>query len=320
MIGGDEDVMALVLAKLDTEPVEDLRIDFEDGYGDHGDDEEDRAAAAAARPSVPPSTPAAPRPSPASGSAARARHPAAGRPDPGAVPGGAGPDPPTASSSPSRRSPRPTRSRRWRWLCDHVEKDLAGRLLLRGPGRDAAVRARRRRPGDAVAHGGRRGGPAHRLPLRHLRLQRRLGIAAGQQAPDHPAADHAKPVMQVAVAGTGARLSTGPPTAAGRRPAGPRVARARTAGPALARARLLPGLGPPPGAAADPVRRDVRLLPGRLRRGRRPAAHLRRARTPRSWTSRRPRAPSPTTSCGAWTAGRWGRPRSSPRPGWSRGR
>jgi citrate lyase beta subunit len=37
------------LAKLERQPVEDLRVDFEDGYGIRGDDEEDRGAEAAAR-------------------------------------------------------------------------------------------------------------------------------------------------------------------------------------------------------------------------------------------------------------------------------
>ena len=45
----DAGVEELVRAKLAREPVEDLRIDFEDGYGPHTDDEEDDAAAAAAR-------------------------------------------------------------------------------------------------------------------------------------------------------------------------------------------------------------------------------------------------------------------------------
>ncbi len=36
-----------------------------------------------------------------------------------------------------------------------------------------------------------------------------LGIAAGQQSLEHPAADHAKLVMQAAAAGTGVRLSDG---------------------------------------------------------------------------------------------------------------
>jgi citrate lyase beta subunit len=42
-------VYARVHAKLQREPVEDLRIDFEDGFGVRSDDEEDRAAVSAAR-------------------------------------------------------------------------------------------------------------------------------------------------------------------------------------------------------------------------------------------------------------------------------
>jgi citrate lyase beta subunit len=41
-------VAARVEAKLNSEPIEDLRLDFEDGYGDRGDDAEDAAAVAAA--------------------------------------------------------------------------------------------------------------------------------------------------------------------------------------------------------------------------------------------------------------------------------
>lgn len=41
-------VAARVQAKLESEPVEDLRLDFEDGFGDRGDDAEDAAAVAAA--------------------------------------------------------------------------------------------------------------------------------------------------------------------------------------------------------------------------------------------------------------------------------
>ncbi|MDQ2882208.1 MAG: hypothetical protein M3Y48_13565 [Actinomycetota bacterium] len=47
--GRDDDVDALVRAKLATEPIEDLRIDFEDGYGGPSDDVEDADARAAAR-------------------------------------------------------------------------------------------------------------------------------------------------------------------------------------------------------------------------------------------------------------------------------
>ena len=98
------------------------------------------------------------------------------------------------------------------------------------------------------------------------------GIAAAHQSLDHPAADHAKAVMQVAAAGTGVRLSDG---STNRLPGRRRRGRATPPGRyhprlvrALARARVLPGLGPAPGAAADPVRRDVRVLPRRLRAGR----------------------------------------------------
>lgn len=41
-------VASRVQAKLDSEPIEDLRLDFEDGFGDRGDDAEDAAAVAAA--------------------------------------------------------------------------------------------------------------------------------------------------------------------------------------------------------------------------------------------------------------------------------
>src|SRR5882762_6306363 len=44
-----ETVYARVVEKLRREPVEDFRIDFEDGYGNRPDDEEDGHAAAAAR-------------------------------------------------------------------------------------------------------------------------------------------------------------------------------------------------------------------------------------------------------------------------------
>ncbi|WUJ74205.1 aldolase/citrate lyase family protein [Kribbella soli] len=50
-----DDVYGRVRAKLEREPIEDLRIDFEDGYGNRPDDEEDAAAIAAAQ--VNPGTP-----------------------------------------------------------------------------------------------------------------------------------------------------------------------------------------------------------------------------------------------------------------------
>ena len=50
LLDGDTDLLDRVRAKLGGEPVEDLRIDFEDGYGIRADDDEDddvRAAAGA---------------------------------------------------------------------------------------------------------------------------------------------------------------------------------------------------------------------------------------------------------------------------------
>ena len=107
------------------------------------------------------------------------------------------------------------------------------------------------------------------------------GIAAGQQSLEHPVADHAKLVMQAAAAGTGVRLSDGSTNVL---PVGDAEDVARGVGeppppgPPLARARLLPGLGPAPGPAADAVRRDVRLLPGGPAPRAGPARGLRRQR------------------------------------------
>ena len=95
----------------------------------------------------------------------------------------------------------------------------------------------------------------------------------------HPACDFARHVMQVALAGTGVRLSDGATnvmpsdrTAPRRRPliapsAAENLARPpRLAAPLrrrapFARQRLLPGLGPAPGPAADALRRRLRVLP-----------------------------------------------------------
>ena len=52
LLGQDADlaeaVASRVQSKLESEPIEDLRLDFEDGFGDRGDDAEDAAAVAAA--------------------------------------------------------------------------------------------------------------------------------------------------------------------------------------------------------------------------------------------------------------------------------
>ena len=95
-------------------------------------------------------------------------------------------------------------------------------------------------------------------------------------------------MMKVAFAGTGVMLSDGAtnimpvaphrgdrpaPTQQAREPrrGSSRVAAARRRRPALAGQRLLPGLGPPPRAAADALRRGLRVLPRRPRAGGRAA-------------------------------------------------
>ena len=195
----------------------------------------------------------------------------------------------------------------------------AGRsAALRGADGDAAGGARRRRHGDGrPADRGAAAGAAPACTTARTTTARRAAIAAAYQAMDHPVADHAKAVMQVAAAGTGVRLSDGSTNVLPVGDTGPGargVAAARPAGAPVPGARLLPGLGPAPGAAADPVRGHVRVLP-RRRAGRGdPAA-------PRTWTggpaasstSRRPPGRSPVSCCAGWTAAPWTRRRRFPR-------
>ncbi|UNX54891.1 aldolase/citrate lyase family protein [Georgenia sp. TF02-10] len=208
------EVAGQVAGKLAREPVEDLRIDLEDGYGDHGD-AEDEVAVAAAR-------------------ALRAELDAA-----------------TATPFVGIRFKsleRPTRARGLRTLdlfltalagtgplpaglvltlpkvtsvaqvtamvtvCAALERAHAlpaGRLrfevqvetpqAILGPDGTALV--------AAMVHAGE--GRVSGLHYGTYDYSAALGVAAAYQAMDHPAADHAKAVMQVAAAGTGVRLSDG---------------------------------------------------------------------------------------------------------------
>ena len=138
------------------------------------------------------------------------------------------------------------------------------------------------------------------------------------QSMEHPVADYAKAVMQVAAAGTGVRLSDGSTNVlpVGDTDAGARgLGAARPAGAPVPGARLLPGLGPAPGAAADPVsRRRTRFYRDGPRApaavGPAPRGYLDAAGRPASWTSRRRPARWPASCCAAWTAARSTRPRS----------
>ena len=204
-----------VRAKLGSEPVEDLRVDFEDGYGHRGDEAEDRAALAVA-----------------DGLAELAR--AEGRP------------PFLGIRFKSFESP--TRRRGLRTL-DLVVGGLAG---AGGLPDGFVLTLPKVTSGDQVAamvevcgrleaaHGLPAGrltfeiqvetpqavlGPDGTATVAHMLTaaagrctglhygtfdySASLGIAAGHQSLDHPAADHAKAVLQVAAAGTGVRVSDG---------------------------------------------------------------------------------------------------------------
>nr|WP_238476180.1 aldolase [Agromyces mariniharenae] len=208
-------VAPLVDRKLGREPIEDLRIDFEDGYGDRGDDVEDADAVRAAKRVA----------------AATGAHFA-----------------PPFIGIRFKSFEAPTRARGIRTLDLFVTAlvDQGGlpdglRLTLPKVSTVAQVQAM----AEAVAglehvHGLPEGrlrfevqvetpqlvlGADGVVPVARLALaapgriaglhygtydySAAVGIAAPYQSLEHPAADHAKSVMQVAVAGTGIRLSDG---------------------------------------------------------------------------------------------------------------
>jgi citrate lyase beta subunit len=215
VLDGDEDLVGRVLAKLEREPIEDLRIDFEDGYGARNDDEEDETARRT-----------------------------------GAVlaqwisDGGA----PPFHGIRFKSLEQPTRSRGLRTLAlfleslvgdrglpngfavtlpkvtsvdqveamtvaaECLEKDLAlppgalrFELQVEAPqaviGSDGTVVVARMIHASA--------GRCVGLHFGTYDYSADLGIAPAQQSLEHPVADHAKAVMQAAAAGTGVRLSDG---------------------------------------------------------------------------------------------------------------
>ncbi len=211
----DEEVHRRTRAKLAAQPVEDLRIDFEDGYGRRSDDEEDEAARTAGR------------------TLAHLLR----------APGG-----PSFAGIRFKSLEPATRRRGLRTL------DLVlGSLLQAGPLPEGLVVTLPKVTSvdqvtamsavcDALEH-------AHGMPAGRLRFEIQVetpqailaadgvatvaamvhaagrrclglhygtydysaacGIAPAQQSMEHPVADHAKAVMQVAAAGTGVRLSDG---------------------------------------------------------------------------------------------------------------
>ncbi|MBH1937117.1 aldolase [Streptomyces sp. AV19] len=201
-----------VRAKLAAEPVEDLRIDFEDGYGRRSDAEEDEAAVRAAE-------------SVAAGTGApfagiRAKSMEAAVRDRGirtldlflttliAAAGGL-PDGLVLTLPKVTHAEQAAAMARLAGEFERAHALEPGRIRFEvqiettqavlGPDGRATV-ARLLDAGE---------GRVSALHYGTFDYSAACGIAPAHQSPDHPAADHAKAVMQVAVAGTGVRLSDG---------------------------------------------------------------------------------------------------------------
>lgn len=220
---------ALVTAKLSAEPIEDLRLDFEDGYGTRPDAEEDAHAIAAGR-SIAQAAAAGTAP-PFIG--IRFKSLEAATRDRGLrtldlflsslLEGAAALSSPHASALPGPVLPdgliltlpkvsTVAQVEAMAYACGRLEQAHGlpgGRLRfevqMETPqlilGADGTV------PVAQLLHAG--GGRVSALHYGTYDYSAALGIAAVHQSMEHPAADYAKAVMLVAAAGTGVRLSDG---------------------------------------------------------------------------------------------------------------
>ena len=197
----------MVLAKLAAEPIEDLRVDFEDGYGQRPDDVEDAhalAAGAALRAA----------PTPFSGLRIKGLEPATvlraartldlvlsalGPPPPGFV---------VTVPKPTSVAHVDTAVLLCRQL-EHAHGLEEGRLRfelqVETPQAVLGADGRSPLPQMILAAHGRLSG----LHYGTYDYSTALGVAPAHQALDHPVADHAKSVMQVAAAGTGVHVADG---------------------------------------------------------------------------------------------------------------
>ncbi|MGW1064028.1 DUF6986 family protein [Streptomyces aureus] len=204
-----------VRAKLEREPVEDLRVDFEDGYGPRPDAEEDAAAARAAR--LVAEAYANGTAAPYMGIRMKCMEAPVrdrgirtldifltGLMEAGGLPGG------LVLTLPKVTYPQQVTA--MVRLLEEFEKSTGlepGRLgfeiqietsqaILAADGTATVARLIQAAEGRATG-----------LHYGTFDYSACLGVSAAHQAGDHPAADHAKAVMQVAAAGTGVRLSDG---------------------------------------------------------------------------------------------------------------
>lgn len=215
LVDGDRDMVSRVRAKLEREPVEDLRIDFEDGYGTRPDEEEDghvRRAARDLRAALDAGTAA-----PFTGIRFKGfEAPTRGRGVrtltlfvAGLVEDG--PLPPTFVVT----LPKVTAVEQVEALV-HVAARLESELGLA----DGALRfeIQVETPQSILGPDGSAlvarmvhasAGRCTGLHYGTYDYSASCGIAAAHQSLEHPVADHAKAVMQAAAAGTGVRLSDG---------------------------------------------------------------------------------------------------------------
>ncbi|MBX3098586.1 MAG: aldolase [Salinibacterium sp.] len=209
------DVAERVSEKLATEPIEDLRLDFEDGYGNRGDDVEDRdvlaAASAVTQAAADGKAPAFigirfkcfERPTRARG--LRTLHLFLGTLiEQGGLPDGLVLTLPKVSTVAQVEA--------MAYACGRLE-DAHGlaqgrlRFEVQVETPQLIVAGDGTLPVAQLLH--RAGGRVSALHYGTYDYSASLGIAAAYQSMEHPAADFAKQVMQVAVAGTGVRLSDG---------------------------------------------------------------------------------------------------------------
>jgi len=209
-------VYARVRAKLEREPVDDLRVDFEDGYGLRPDTEEDEAAARAAR-LIAEAYAGEGTAAPYMGIRMKCMEAPVRRRGirtldiflTGLVEAGGLPDGLVLTLPKVTYTDQVTAMARLLGEFEKAHGLEPGRIgfeiqietsqaILAGDGTATVARMIRAAEGRATG-----------LHYGTFDYSACLGVSAAYQASDHPAADHAKAIMQVAAAGTGVRVSDG---------------------------------------------------------------------------------------------------------------